>query len=299
MATQVEPPNGVLWRELLRSKRNLVAASAGISSVLASAVWMLVLCLNMQVAAQNPQPETGSSRAERAVVAAATDRGVRFTAASGDVVEMRLQVYSTLGEKVFDSDFRRGNVLDWAVNTSPGQPGTLSDDEYLCLLTLRDLSGRLRQRRGVASVQSGAARLRAMIPTEAPSAAQIDAIRTSREVLTVSTNGSVVEEEGVITVDGEHSSVTVTAHDGDNGKLTSTRGALTFSTGDIFSGNDVERVRITPEGKVGIGTETPEATLDVAGTIRATGALRAAGGIEFADGTRLNSSAGKLVGTSD
>ncbi len=29
------------------------------------------------------------------------------------------------------------------------------------------------------------------------------------------------------------------------------------------------QVRITPEGQVGIGTDKPEATLDVAGTIRA------------------------------
>ncbi|HEY0081845.1 MAG TPA: tail fiber domain-containing protein, partial [Pyrinomonadaceae bacterium] len=48
-------------------------------------------------------------------------------------------------------------------------------------------------------------------------------------------------------------------------------------------GQDREQMRITPEGRVGIGTDKPEATLDVAGTIRARG------GIRFEDGTVLTS----------
>jgi hypothetical protein len=42
-------------------------------------------------------------------------------------------------------------------------------------------------------------------------------------------------------------------------------------------------MRVTAEGRVGIGTKTPETTLDVAGTIKARG------GIQFDDGSVLNS----------
>jgi hypothetical protein len=80
--------------------------------------------------------------------------------------------------------------------------------------------------------------------------------------------------------------VTVTAHDGTDGQVTSTSGALTFRTGDVFSGQEREQMRVTPEGRVGIGTDNPEDTLDVAGTIRARG------GIRFDDGTVLTSASG-------
>jgi hypothetical protein len=86
--------------------------------------------------------------------------------------------------------------------------------------------------------------------------------------------------------------VTVTAHDGQDGQVTSTTGALTFRTGDTFSNRDREQMRITPDGRVGIGTDKPEATLDVDGTIRARG------GIVFEDGTVLNSAPRAAAGTS-
>jgi hypothetical protein len=79
--------------------------------------------------------------------------------------------------------------------------------------------------------------------------------------------------------------MTVAAHDGQDGQVTSTSGALTFRTGDVFSGKEKEQMRVTPEGRVGIGTTAPEDTLDVAGTIRARG------GIRFDDGTVLTSAA--------
>ena len=68
--------------------------------------------------------------------------------------------------------------------------------------------------------------------------------------------------------------------------MTSTNGALTFRTGNVFSNEDKEQVRITPEGRVGIGTRSPEATLDVAGTIKARS-------IQFDDGTVIESARAK------
>ena len=63
--------------------------------------------------------------------------------------------------------------------------------------------------------------------------------------------------------------------------MTATTGALTFRTGDLFSGKDVERLRITPAGNVGIGTSKPQVKLDVAGMIRARD------GFMFSDGSTL------------
>ena len=51
--------------------------------------------------------------------------------------------------------------------------------------------------------------------------------------------------------------------------MTRTRGALSFRVGDIFSGQDKEQMRLTADGRLGIGTNNPQANLDVAGTIRA------------------------------
>jgi hypothetical protein len=73
------------------------------------------------------------------------------------------------------------------------------------------------------------------------------------------------------------------AHDGQDGQIVSTKGALSFRTGNIFSGSDHEQMRLTEDGRLGIGTEKPQATLDVAGTVRARG------GIVFDDGTALTS----------
>lgn len=90
-------------------------------------------------------------------------------------------------------------------------------------------------------------------------------------------------------------SLTVTAHDGRDGQVTAASGALTFRTGDVFSGRDQEQMRITPEGRVGIGTAKPEAALDVAGDVRASGVVRADQGVAFSDGTTLKAEGGKLV----
>ena len=56
--------------------------------------------------------------------------------------------------------------------------------------------------------------------------------------------------------------------------------------GNVFTNQEQEQMRITPEGRVGIGTKTPETTLDVAGTIKTTG------GIQFEDGSVLNTAKG-------
>jgi len=61
----------------------------------------------------------------------------------------------------------------------------------------------------------------------------------------------------------------VLVHDGQEGQLTRTRGALSFRVGDLFSGLDREQMRLTEAGDLGLGTQQPQAKLDVAGDIRA------------------------------
>jgi hypothetical protein len=61
--------------------------------------------------------------------------------------------------------------------------------------------------------------------------------------------------------------------------LVSGSGGLSFRAGDFFAGKDVERMRLTPEGNLGIGLSNPQARLDVAGMIRTSE------GIMFPDGT--------------
>ena len=262
-------------------------------SMLRPAAWLLLsLCVSAPASAQSVRSDGAQSHSERAVVvAAATDTGARFTAASGGVAEMRLEVFSSAGERVFDSDFRRGSVLDWVAGGGvTGAQSAPQDDDYLFVVTLRDLSGRLRQSRGVASLRAG--RLETAQPgagASALSAAQAEALALSRRSQVIEEG---VEDDALILSGGDASSLAVTAHDGQVGQLTSTTGALTLRTGDLLSGKDVERMRITPEGRVGVGTDKPQAALDVAGDIRSSGTLRAARGVEFADGTVLTSATG-------
>jgi hypothetical protein len=95
----------------------------------------------------------------------------------------------------------------------------------------------------------------------------------------------ITEGDDTISIlkEGKERAAVVTAHDGTDGQVDSTSGSLTFRTGNVFSNQDQEQMRITPEGRVGIGTKTPEATLDVVGTIKARG------GIQFDDGSVLSS----------
>src|SRR5207237_628257 len=82
--------------------------------------------------------------------------------------------------------------------------------------------------------------------------------------------------------DPPNNALTLVGHDGENGQLVNTRGALTFRFGDFFSGKDKEQMRLTQEGNLGIGTAKPEFKLDVAG------AIRARQGFVFNDGSSLN-----------
>jgi len=115
--------------------------------------------------------------AQLTVTATTNDKGVRFVAL-GDVVEIRLEVFSPVGEKLFDTEFRRGNLLDWITKDSFQQPLVLTESS-LCVVTARTLAGQLRQRHGLVSWQSGRPTVR-RIERDQLSAAQSQAWDFSR-----------------------------------------------------------------------------------------------------------------------
>jgi hypothetical protein len=209
------------------------------------------------------------------VTAAASEAGARFAAPEG-VSQVRLEIYAPTGERVFDTGMRAGSLLDWkAADVQQG----MADGAYLCVVTVRDLRGRLSQRVGSLSLQAGRVSLsRAAVP----SAAQSQSLAAERQSRKIEQQAGADDSLTVVTA-GRERALTVAAHDGRDGQVTSTSGALTFRTGDVLTGQDREQMRVTPEGRVGIGTDSPEAALDVAGTIRARG------GIQFDDGTVLTS----------
>jgi hypothetical protein len=78
--------------------------------------------------------------------------------------------------------------------------------------------------------------------------------------------------------------ITQLAHDASAG-IISGSGGLSFRVGDLFTGTDVEHMKLTDEGNLGIGVEEPAFKLDVGGMIRADG-------IMFPDGTVLRAGEG-------
>jgi hypothetical protein len=200
------------------------------------------------------------------VTAAATVERVRFVS-PGSVVQLRLEVYNETGQKLFDTELHGGNVLDWHLQNGLGE--RLASGSYACVLTLKNLSGRISQRVGVVNVNDKEAAI------EPAGAARL----TTAQRQTI----GPVEDNASFTVlpQRETEAITTATHDSAKGQLTSTTGPLTFATGDVFAGKDKEHMRITEDGRVGIGTDKPEATLDVAGLVRARE------GLMFSDGSTL------------
>ncbi|MEO8435633.1 MAG: hypothetical protein ABI596_12115, partial [Pyrinomonadaceae bacterium] len=208
------------------------------------------------------------------VTATASIKRVRFVS-PGSVVQLRLEVYNEAGQKLFDTELHGGNVLDWHLQDGAGE--RLAAGAYACVLTIKSLSGRISQRVGVVTVNDKKAAVEAAGGVRLSSAQQ--------QVI------GPVEDNAAFTVlpQSDTESITAVTHDGSDGQMTSTKGALTFRTGDLFAGKDKEHMRITEDGKVGIGTDKPEATLDVAGS------LRVSEGVRFSDGTTLDAASGKLT----
>lgn len=217
---------------------------------------------------------TGQEGAERnpavtapVVTATATPDRVRFVA-PGTVVQLRLEVFTEAGQKIFDTELRGGNVLDWPLQDGAGE--RLSSGAYACLLTIKSLSGKLSQRLGQVRVADHEAKVLSVRVTGLSPAQQqsIGPIEGNASFTTLPETGDTA--------------LTAVTHNGAEGQLARTRGALSFRVGDFFSGKDREQMRLSEDGNVGIGTDKPEARLDVNGMIRARS------GFQFADGSVLD-----------
>lgn len=221
-----------------------------------------------QDAKTNSSQEARSNGPSAPTITAAFSAGrIRFTAL-GEVEKLRLEVFSKASELLFDSGFQPGSIRDWSLKDQQGQ--ALAEGSYLCVITVKDLSGNLRVKQRQILLQAGQASLQLADPT---STATPD------------------PDSGFATVaDSSRQGVTVLAHDGKDGQLVSTSGALSFRLGNLFAGTDKEMVRLTPEGNFGIGFTRPQARLDVDGVIRTSQ------GILFPDGTMQFSAASKTFG---
>jgi hypothetical protein len=235
----------------------------------------LLLILSLTTALAQNQIAGSNEGSAVTIAAASSAEGVRFCAPSS-AVHIRLKIYNSTGKKLFDSEVRGGNVLDW--HLQDGQTEPLADDSYLCLVTVKSLSGKLTQRIGSIRVEKSTAIVEAIAASQM-TAQQTEAI-------------GAVEENASVTVlgEGEAQTPTVIAHNGTEGQLIRGQGALSFRIGDFFSGKDVEQMRLTAEGNLGIGITHPQVRLDVDGLIRASQ------GIIFPDGTIQYSASSKTLG---
>ena len=248
-----------------------------INRITATAILVLVVFIT-SIHAQTPtvsQPGPVSS-----VTGSLTTTGTVRMMAHGEALQIRMEIYSASGELVSDSGLRQGNIVDWK-QTDAAQ--AMADGSYLVVVTVKDFKGILNQRMATLSLQGGQLQLLPQKRDEVTTA-QTQAIESRRQGKKV----RVTDGDDAVSIfrDAKERDVVVTAHDGTDGQVTSTNGALTFRTGNVFSNEDKEQLRITPEGRVGIGTTNPEATLDVAGTIKARS-------IQFDDGTVIDSARAK------
>jgi hypothetical protein len=128
----------------------------------------------------------------------------------------------------------------------------LADGSYHCTIMVKDVSGQVAQ----------------------------------REAVIVARAGQVAIEPEAENADPK---ITLLVHDEKDGALVNTSGDLSFRLGKFFAGKDAERMRLTAEGNLGLGTDKPQAKLDVNGMIRASE------GIMFSDGTVLRMANGEVV----
>src|SRR6266550_7757036 len=232
-----------------------------------SVALLLTLC-TLSLALGQEMTKTVTPDKTQIVTASTTAERVRIAAPSA-VVQLRLEVYDEAGQKLFDTEQHGGNVLDWHLQGSSGE--RVADGTYLCVVTSKNLTGRLSQKMGMVTVNAEGTQMRAAAAGEL-------SLRQTQTVGPMESDG-----EGLAVIAAvDREPVTVLANTGEEGQLTRTRGALSFRMGDFFSGADKEQMRLTEEGNLGIGTTKPKVKLDVAGTIRARE------GFAFADGSRLN-----------
>ena len=228
-----------------------------------SALALILIAAIGSSAQQNSSAAPDQSPSLTVTAFAAGDR-VRFTAASS-VVQIRLAVYDSAGKKLLDNEVPGANVLDWHLRGAQAEPP--KDDVYLCVITVKALSGKITHRIGLVTVENGSATVGSVDASQMTS-------QQSQAIGPIEENASLI-----MLIEDENQTATVIAHNGEDGQIARGRGALSFRIGDFFGGKDIEQMRLTAEGNLGVGITHPQVRLDVDGFIRASQ------GIMFPDGT--------------
>lgn len=220
-----------------------------VSRVLSSL--FLVAVMISSVSAQQ-QPGTTPSMRIPLITAAESGENIRFVA-TPRVCEIRVEVLDADGVVLFDSSWQGGNVFDWPAASAAPTAGT-----YRCMVQARGLDGRIISQTTTLVSDGGI----------------------------VSIQPQSGDEISVVSPESAPPKITLLAHDGTNGSIVTTSGDLSFRFGNILLGKDAEKMHLTSDGKLGIGTDKPQAPLDVNGLIRTSK------GILFPDGTILTTASG-------
>lgn len=220
-------------------------------------IGLFILSVSTLLSAQEERG-VDAARSSPVITAATAGEKLRFSSPVG-VAQIQVQIISAAGDPRFDSTWKDGNVFDWEIENL-GQP--LANGSYRCVVMVKDLDGRVTRKEAVLTVEGGRVSIE-------PGA--------GNDGLTAVGTG----ESGP--------KITVLAHDEKNGAIVNTGGDLSFRFGEFFAGKDSERMRLTAGGRLGIGTDKPQAPLDVIGLIRTSE------GIMFPDGTILTTAGGDAV----
>jgi hypothetical protein len=136
---------------------------------------------------------------------------IRFTAADR-VVEMRVEVYGSGGQPLYDSQWKSGNLLDWPLTDGFGRP--LPFGSYQVVVMSRQLGGEMGKRQATLQVHP---------------------------------EGVTLEGQ-----ENESPRMALLAHDGTTGQLITTEGDLSFRFGDFLNRKDTEAMRLSPEGNLDV-----------------------------------------------
>src|SRR6266705_1875622 len=184
--------------------------------------WLSCAAMFAQTSVLTAAQDKDSRNAQKVsltITAMASGDHVRITTPAS-IVQMHVEVYAASGEKLFDQETRCGNVFDW--HLQDGQVQRLTAGDYVCVVTVKNIAGRLTQRIGVVRVGEKDVSV-APAETAQLSPQQSQAI------------GPLEENSSWTIVDGkENQTATVIAHDGADGQITRGRGALSFRLGDFF-----------------------------------------------------------------
>src|SRR5436190_18408279 len=102
------------------------------------------------VAAAQDNIRATAQRSSVTITASASAERVRITAPAS-VVRMHIEVFAASGEKLFDNEIRGGNVFDW--HLQDGQAQRLSAGDYVCVVIVKNIAGRLTQKIGTVKVE--------------------------------------------------------------------------------------------------------------------------------------------------